>query len=157
MLDTTPGPDHDWRVGLSNKVIAITGANRGIGLGIVHVCLANDAAVVYSLDLFEPGDEFGALREANPPRLKYLNCDVISEDSTTAAIDAIIAGKSAIHGLVANAGTTKHQPSRRWTSRGRRWSSCSTSTCSGRTSARRRWRGGSSSWACGAPSSSRPP
>ncbi|KAK7744430.1 hypothetical protein SLS62_010154 [Diatrype stigma] len=110
ILDTTPGPDHDWRVGLKNKVVAITGANRGIGLGISHVCLANDAAVVYSLDLFEPGDEFAALQEANPKRLKYLNCDVTSEDSTAAAIDAIIAAEGAIHGLVANAGMTKHQP-----------------------------------------------
>lgn len=110
VLDTMPGPDHDWRVGLKNKVIAITGANRGIGLGIAQVCLANDAAVVYSLDLFEPGEDFAALQKANAKRLKYLNCDVTSEDSVTKAIDSIIAAEGAIHGLVANAGMTKHQP-----------------------------------------------
>lgn len=109
-LNTQPGPDHDWRITLKDKVIAITGANRGIGLGIAEVCLANDAAAVFSLDLFEPGDEFLALQAANPKRLDYINCDVTSEESVTSAIDAIISKKGAVHGLVANAGMTKHQP-----------------------------------------------
>ncbi|PCD23224.1 hypothetical protein AU210_014747 [Fusarium oxysporum f. sp. radicis-cucumerinum] len=109
-LSTQPGPDHHWRVTLNDKVIAITGANRGIGLGIAEVCLANDAAAVFSLDLFEPGDEFLALQAANPKRLCYIHCDVTSEESITSAIDAIISKRGAIHGLVANAGMTKHQP-----------------------------------------------
>ncbi|EGU86011.1 hypothetical protein FOPG_13072 [Fusarium oxysporum f. sp. conglutinans race 2 54008] len=109
-LSTQPGPDHHWRVTLKDKVIAITGANRGIGLGIAEVCLANDAAAVFSLDLFEPGDEFLALQAANPKRLGYIHCDVTSEESITSAIDAIISKRGAIHGLVANAGMTKHQP-----------------------------------------------
>ncbi|CAI0647414.1 unnamed protein product [Colletotrichum noveboracense] len=109
-LNTQPGPDHDWKVSLRNKVVAITGANRGIGLGIAEVCLANDAKVVYSLDLFEPGEEFQAVQKANPKRIQYLRCDVTSEESVTSAIDAIIAKEGAIHGLVANAGMTKHQP-----------------------------------------------
>lgn len=109
-LNTQPGPDHDWRITLKDKVIAITGANRGIGLGIAEVCLANEAAAVFSLDLFEPGDEFLAVQTANPKRLSYINCDVTSEESITSAIDAIISKRGAIHGLVANAGMTKHQP-----------------------------------------------
>ena len=109
-LDTLPGPDHHWRVALPGKVIAITGANRGIGLGIAQVCLANEAAAVYSLDLFEPAEEFQAVREANPKRLHYLNCNVTSEESISKAIDAIVSQQGAIHGLVANAGMTKHQP-----------------------------------------------
>ncbi|TDZ36732.1 NADP-dependent mannitol dehydrogenase [Colletotrichum spinosum] len=109
-LNTQPGPDHDWKISLRGKVIAITGANRGIGLGIAEVCLANDAAAVYSLDLFEPGDEFRAVQQANPKRLQYVHIDVTKEDSITAAVDAIVAREGAIHGLVANAGMTKHQP-----------------------------------------------
>ncbi|KAJ4176894.1 hypothetical protein NW767_015292 [Fusarium falciforme] len=109
-LNTQPGPDHDWRITLKDKVIAITGANRGIGLGIAEVCLANEAAAVFSLDLFEPGDEFLAVQTANPKRLGYINCDVTSEESITSAIDAVISKRGAIHGLVANAGMTKHQP-----------------------------------------------
>lgn len=107
-LSTQPGPDHDWKISLRNKVIAITGANRGIGLGIAEVCLANDAAIIYSLDLFEPGEEFRAVQKANPKRIHYLHCDVTSEESVTNAIDAIVAKEGAIHGLVANAGMTKH-------------------------------------------------
>ncbi|RSL51515.1 hypothetical protein CEP54_011388 [Fusarium duplospermum] len=109
-LNTQPGPDHDWRITLKDKVIAITGANRGIGLGIAEVCLANDAAAVFSLDLFEPGDEFLAVQKSNPKRLSYINCDVTSEESISSAIDAIISKRGAIHGLVANAGMTKLQP-----------------------------------------------
>ncbi|KAF6803371.1 putative short-chain dehydrogenase [Colletotrichum sojae] len=109
-LNTQPGPDHDWRISLKNKVVAITGANRGIGLGIAEVCLANEAAAVYSLDLFEPGEEFQTVQKANPKRIHYLHCDVTKEESVTAAVDAIVAAEGAIHGLVANAGMTKHQP-----------------------------------------------
>ncbi|SPO05029.1 related to D-arabinitol 2-dehydrogenase [Cephalotrichum gorgonifer] len=109
-LNTRPGPNHDWRLTLTDKVIAVTGANRGIGLGIAEVCLANDAAAVFSLDLFEPGEEFAAVQKANPKRLHYIRCDVTSEESVKSAIDAVISTSGAIHGLVANAGMTKHQP-----------------------------------------------
>lgn len=109
-LNTQPEADFDWRVSLKGKVIAITGANRGIGLGIAEVCLANEAACVYSLDLFEPGEEFRAVQKKEQNRLFYLNCNVTSEESIQAAIDAIINAQGAIHGLVANAGMTKHQP-----------------------------------------------
>jgi NAD(P)-dependent dehydrogenase (short-subunit alcohol dehydrogenase family) len=109
-ISTQPDENHDWRITLKNKVIAITGANRGIGLGIAQVCLANDAAVIYSLDIFEPGEEFAALQAANPKRLYYLSCDVTSEESVTSAIDTIVISQGRIDGLVANAGMTKHQP-----------------------------------------------
>jgi len=109
-LSTQPSSDFDWKISLKDKVIAITGANRGIGLGIAEVCLANGAAAVYSLDIFEPGDEFLCLAKENPQRLQYLYCDVTSEESVTSAIDVIVAARGAIHGLVANAGMTKHQP-----------------------------------------------
>ncbi|KAL4930118.1 uncharacterized protein BDV17DRAFT_49018 [Aspergillus undulatus] len=109
-LNTLPAADHDWRITLKGKVIAITGANRGIGLAIAEVCLANEAAAVVSMDLFEPGEEFVAIQKANPKQLSYINCDVTSEESVTKAIDSIIATHGSIHGLVANAGMTKHQP-----------------------------------------------
>ncbi|OGM46874.1 short-chain dehydrogenase [Aspergillus bombycis] len=109
-LDTQPGPDHDWRITLKDKVIAITGANRGIGLAIAEVCLANEAAAVFSLDVFEPGEEFAALQKANTKRLSYVHCDVTSEESVNSAIDSVISARGAIHGFIANAGMTKHQP-----------------------------------------------
>jgi NAD(P)-dependent dehydrogenase (short-subunit alcohol dehydrogenase family) len=110
VLSTQPSSDFDWKISLKNKVIAITGANRGIGLGIAEVCLANEVAQVYSLDLFEPGEEFQAIQKANPKRIKYVHCDVTSEESVAHAIDTIVANSGRIDGLVANAGMTKHQP-----------------------------------------------
>jgi NAD(P)-dependent dehydrogenase (short-subunit alcohol dehydrogenase family) len=110
VLSTLPRLDFDWKVSLKNKVVAITGANRGIGLGIAEVCLANDAAEVYSLDLFEPGEEFQAVQRENPKRFKYINCDVTSEESISAAVSAIVSASGRIDGLVANAGMTRHQP-----------------------------------------------
>jgi NAD(P)-dependent dehydrogenase (short-subunit alcohol dehydrogenase family) len=109
-VSTMPDESFDWKVSLKNKVIAVTGANRGIGLGLAQVFLANEAAHVYSLDLFEPGEEFEALQKAFPKRVHYLNCNVTSEESVTQAIDQIVAQSGAIHGMVANAGMTKHQP-----------------------------------------------
>ena len=82
----------------------------GIGLGLATVCLANDVAEVYSLDLFEPGEEFQALQKANPKRVHYLHCDVTSEESVKKAIDQVVAQSGRIDGMIANAGMTKHQP-----------------------------------------------
>jgi NAD(P)-dependent dehydrogenase (short-subunit alcohol dehydrogenase family) len=109
-LSTEPAADFDWKVSLKGKVIAITGANRGIGLGLATVCLANDAAEIYSLDLFEPGEEFQALQKANPKRVHYLHCDVTSEENVIEVVDQIVAQSGRIDGMIANAGMTKHQP-----------------------------------------------
>jgi len=107
---TLRAPTQNWRITLENKVIVITGANRGIGLGIADVCLANSASVVYSLDLFDPGDEFAAVQKAHPERLRYVYCDVTNETSIINAIDSVVAQTGRLDGLVANAGMTKHQP-----------------------------------------------
>ncbi|KAF2027141.1 3-oxoacyl-reductase 2 [Setomelanomma holmii] len=109
-ISTQPNEDFDWKISLKGKVVAITGANRGIGLGLATVCLANEAKEVYSLDLFEPGEEFLALSKANPKRLRYLKCDVTSEDSVIKVINEIVAQSGRIDGMIANAGRTKHQP-----------------------------------------------
>ncbi|POR31090.1 Uncharacterized protein TPAR_08703 [Tolypocladium paradoxum] len=109
-LSTLPGPDHDYNISLRDKVIAITGANQGIGLGIAEVCLQNDAAFVFSLDISEPGEPFSALLKRFPGRLDSQHCDVTNEESVNAALDAIVAKKGRFDGMVANAGATKHQP-----------------------------------------------
>jgi len=114
-LSTQPAPDANWQVTLSNKVIAITGANRGIGLGLAEVCLANNAAVVYSLDLSEPDEEFATLAKKNPNRFKYLHMDVTDEPSIKRTVDQIVETEGALHGMVANAGMTRHQPALEFT------------------------------------------
>lgn len=108
-LSTQPSENNDWRVTLEGRVVAITGANRGIGLGIAEVCLANSAKVVYSLDLMDPSEEFNLLKKKYP-NLKYIQTDVTSEPSIEKAVDSIVEAEGSIEGLIANAGMTKHQP-----------------------------------------------
>ncbi|KAF3914442.1 hypothetical protein AA313_de0200938 [Arthrobotrys entomopaga] len=109
-ISTLPDAGFDWRITLEGKVIAITGANRGIGLGIAESCLANSAKKVYSLDLLDPTEEFVALQKRFPNRLDYIHTDVTIEDSIQNAVDKIVELDGAIHGMIANAGMTKHQP-----------------------------------------------
>ncbi|KAM3489206.1 hypothetical protein MY3957_007520 [Beauveria namnaoensis] len=109
-LSTLPGPNHDWSVTLKDKVIAITGANQGIGLALAEVCLANDAASVFSLDISEPAESFADLKKRFPGKLEFRHCDVTKEESVQAALDAIVAEKNRFDGMIANAGATKHQP-----------------------------------------------
>ncbi|KAH8433827.1 uncharacterized protein LDX57_011461 [Aspergillus melleus] len=124
-----PNPGPQTQVSLTSKVIAsksptrlqpklsppahtpspVTGANRGIGLGIAECCLTNGAARVYSIDISPPGDEFTQLATRYPNRLFSLTANVSNELSITAAIDQIIAEAGALHGMVANAGRTHHK------------------------------------------------
>lgn len=108
-LSTMPANDFSWQITLNQKVVAITGANRGIGLGIAEVCLANSAKTVYSLDLMEPGEDFANLQKRYP-HFRYVQTDVTSEESVEKAINQIVEETGRIDGLVANAGMTKHQP-----------------------------------------------
>ncbi|KAL3452617.1 hypothetical protein BJX65DRAFT_303433 [Aspergillus insuetus] len=95
---------------LASKVIAITGANRGIGLGIAESCLVNGAAAVYSIDISdETGDDFAALSKRFPGKLHAIIANVTEEETIIAAIDKIIAEAGGLHGMVVNAGRTHHK------------------------------------------------
>ncbi|CAI0641728.1 NADP-dependent mannitol dehydrogenase [Colletotrichum fructicola] len=109
-LSTIPQEGHDFKISLKDKVIAISGANQGIGLGIAEVCLVNDAAAVYSLDISSPGDDFAALSKRFPGKLDFQKADVTDYKSVESAINAIVDAKGRFDGMVANAGATKHQP-----------------------------------------------
>lgn len=106
---TQSGPQVQTLLSLAGKVIAITGANRGIGLGIAECCLVNGAAKVYSIDLAAPGEEFSALAKQFPGKLSAHQADVTKEASTEAVVDKIIEESGAIHGMVVNAGRTNHK------------------------------------------------
>ncbi|KAF1987135.1 NAD(P)-binding protein [Aulographum hederae CBS 113979] len=106
-VTTTEQPQ--TQVTLGGKIIAITGANRGIGLGIAECCLQNGAAKVYSIDLAEPGDEFAAVLKRFPGKLGAVTANVTQEESITAAVDTIVEESGAIHGMVVNAGRTNHK------------------------------------------------
>lgn len=93
----------------------VTGANRGIGLGIAECCLDNDAARVYSLDIGDTTEDFQSLSQRFPDRLYAIHADVTQESSITAAVDQVIAEAGALHGMVVNAGRTKHKPALEFT------------------------------------------
>lgn len=97
------------KISLAGKVIAITGANRGIGLGIADCCLSNDAHAVYSIDVGETGDEWEAVSKRYPGKLHALKADVTKEETVKAAIDQIMREAGGLHGMVVNAGRTKHK------------------------------------------------
>lgn len=102
------------KISLAGKVIAVTGANRGIGLGIAECALDNGAAKVYSIDVRSPGtdaeDEIVIVSNKYPGRLCSVVADVTKEAGITAAIDHIVDKAGAIHGVVVNAGRTNHTP-----------------------------------------------
>lgn len=88
---------------------AVTGANRGIGLGVAECCLINGAAKVYSIDLTAPGEEYAEVEKRFPGRLGAVTANVTVEESITAAVDKIVEESGAIHGIVCNAGRTNHK------------------------------------------------
>lgn len=96
-------------VQLEGKIIAITGANRGIGLGIADCCLSNGAKAIYSIDIGETGDEFAELSMKFPNQIFALQADVTKEESIQTAIDKILEQAGGLHGMVCNAGRTKHK------------------------------------------------
>ncbi|KAF2249209.1 NAD(P)-binding protein [Trematosphaeria pertusa] len=114
-MTSSSGSTPQKKVQLEGKVIAITGANRGIGLGIADCCLANGASCVYSIDIGETGDEFAAVASTYPNKLFALQADVTKEESIQAAVDRIVSEAGAIHGMVCNAGRTKHKPALEFT------------------------------------------
>ncbi|KAL4817481.1 hypothetical protein BDW67DRAFT_183739 [Aspergillus spinulosporus] len=96
---------------LAGKVIAITGANRGIGLGVAESCLTNGASHVYSIDISTPesNSDFTSLSDRFPGKLHSITANVAEEETIIAAIDAIIAEAGGLHGMVVNAGRTHHK------------------------------------------------
>lgn len=87
----------------------VTGANRGIGLGIAESCLTNGASHVYSIDIGNPGDDFNSLSKRFPGKLHSITADVTQEETIIAAIDKIVSEAGGLHGMVVNAGRTHHK------------------------------------------------
>jgi hypothetical protein len=97
------------KVAIDRLSTIVTGANRGIGLGIAECCLSNGAARVYSIDIGESGEEFDTLFTRYPGKFYALKANVSEEATITAAVDQIIVEAGALHGMVVNAGRTHHK------------------------------------------------
>lgn len=64
---------------------------------------------MYSIDIGDTGDDFDAVAKRFPGKLHAIRADVTNEDSATAAGDQIISDVGGLHGMVVNAGRTKHK------------------------------------------------
>lgn len=88
---------------LQDKVIAITGAARGIGQ-VLATGLAEAGARVAVLDVIDTGETMEKLGASGPGGHIAMTADVTDFGSLKTATDAIVAQCGAIHGLVNNAG-----------------------------------------------------
>lgn len=78
--------------------------------------MSNGAAHVFSIDIGETGEDFASLAKMYPSRLHAIKADVTSEESATLAVDHIISAAGSLHGMVVNAGRTKHKAALEFTS-----------------------------------------
>jgi NAD(P)-dependent dehydrogenase (short-subunit alcohol dehydrogenase family) len=102
------------RIDLTDRVVVVTGAGRGIGRRLAERFAAEDARVV-ALDL-----AFGA--EDWPQPVTELVCDVSDPASVQAAVAAVLAAHDRIDVLVNNAGVNSSGPVAGLTFD--RWSQC---------------------------------
>jgi NAD(P)-dependent dehydrogenase (short-subunit alcohol dehydrogenase family) len=61
------------------------------------------------LDIGTTGEEFSAVASQYPDKLFALEVDVTKEETIQKAVDQIVEEAGAIHGMVCNAGRTKHK------------------------------------------------
>jgi NAD(P)-dependent dehydrogenase (short-subunit alcohol dehydrogenase family) len=91
------------------RVAVITGAARGIGLGIARWFLARGERVGL-IDIDAPGLARAAAELGWPERVLALPCDVSSPQQVQGAVDAIARGFGRIDSLVNNAGVAIFKP-----------------------------------------------
>jgi 3-oxoacyl-[acyl-carrier protein] reductase len=90
------------------RVAVVTGAARGIGLGIA-TRLADEGASVAVLDLDEGQAAAAASGLATGADRQHIGigCDVSNSEAVQAAVDRVVAELGALHILVNNAGVTR--------------------------------------------------
>lgn len=91
------------------KVAVVTGAARGIGLGIARWFLARGHDVAL-LDIDEATLQDAARDLGGPPRVLPLHCDVADPSQVRAAFDAIDTAFGRVDALVNNAGIAIFKP-----------------------------------------------
>jgi 3-oxoacyl-[acyl-carrier protein] reductase len=90
------------------RVAVVTGAARGIGLGIATRFADEGASVaVLDLDEVEAGTAAGQLATADGQKHVGIGCDVSDSGSVQSAVDRVVAELGALHILVNNAGVTR--------------------------------------------------
>lgn len=94
---------------MTSRIIALTGASRGLGLATVHVLLDQGATVVANHRSPAPSRELSELQEKYPDAL-YLVPGDIGEESTAEAIVGRAKQLGGLDALVHNAAVTRDQP-----------------------------------------------
>jgi 3-oxoacyl-[acyl-carrier protein] reductase len=90
------------------RIAVVTGAARGIGLGIATRFATEGASVaVLDLDQGQAADAAAGLSAGEGQRHLGLGCDVSDAASVQAAVDGVVTELGALHILVNNAGVTK--------------------------------------------------
>jgi len=103
---------------LAGHVVAVTGAARGIGAGIVEAVLeAGGSAVLIDLDRSAAADTAHGL-DPSESRTLAIAADVTDTASLAAASEAAIARFGALHGFVNNAGIVRMGPAESITAEG---------------------------------------
>lgn len=103
----TSWPDTSPKGPLTGRVVALTGAGRGLGLLTAQTLLDQGAAVVANHR--SPSDELAGLADKHPGRLRLVPGDVAAEE--TAALLAAEARRfGRLDTLVHNAAITRDQP-----------------------------------------------
>lgn len=88
---------------LKGKIILVTGAAQGIGLGIAQICVSEGATVL----LTDVNDELGSNQaQAMGDSADYLHLDVASQEHWERATQHIASIYGRLDGLVNNAGVT---------------------------------------------------
>lgn len=95
---------------LTGRVVIVTGAGRGIGLGIARVCGQRGAKVILAELDPDSGQAAADALTAEGVDCHYIHTDVTDTDSIQAMVTETLAYYGRIDGLVNNVGITARQP-----------------------------------------------
>jgi len=84
-------------------VVIVTGASRGIGLGVARALLTESNAIVGAISRSKP-TELAQLEQAHEGSLEVYQCDIANEAALTDVFSSFIKTHNRLDGLVLNAG-----------------------------------------------------